>query len=215
MAKDPKLERLLFDREALEAEAWTIHIKTPRYRSMKNEDEREPPGYFERDRIAELDNLSLVRLSLLKRTLEDPKALEELGKIIAKDIADKNTEYGGILPFQGDRLRFNGVSSLSDTDEAYASPLNGFLHGGIMTYHLHALEENMSQYSGPSGSPKSGGGDWSNAKFMDGTDVVITPCGKVEDSPNELWVNVDMYYYDDEGKGRIVDLGMVRVPADI
>ncbi len=217
VARDDELKALLFDRDALLEKAGVIYARASKER-VKFGSPVPDPTYTERPSREALDNLALLRLVLLDRTLADPKARAELGQIVARDIQDKSTEYGGLLLFEkegSDRLVFNHVRSISEDDGSYMSPLSAFLSGGAMTYHLHALDEDHSPYSGPSGRRGQDGADWGYVRSFGGTDVVVTTCGRSQEHPDQLLVNVDMYYYDQEGVGRVIDLGLIEVPVSL
>lgn len=212
---DPALRELLLDRPALLDAARAIEARPPLFRRLLDGFVPER-GYTERPPLEQLDSLALLRIVLIDRALRDEKVLRQIGAIAARDIADTSTEYGGAVLMREGRIVFNNVESLSVQDGAFHSPLSGFLAGGLMTFHLHALAEDTSDYAGPSGkrTDRTGGGDWGCARHFGGTDVVITACGRDPDVPERLRVNLDLYYYDDEGVGRVIDLGMVSVPFD-
>lgn len=210
ISKSQELQELLRDRRRLLAEAAEIYTLPEIARtggvSISS-------GYTERPPLSDLDSMSLLRLVVLHRALKEKRTLAEIGAIVARDIQDKRTEYGGQILLGNGTLHFNNVRSTSESDGSYSNSLSSLLNGGLMSFHLHALTENEPGYAGPSGNPQTAAfGDWSVARSFRRTDVVLTTLGPVEGSTNELWINVDMYYVNDKGMAVVIDLGRHRVP---
>lgn len=212
VANNPEWQRLLFDRAALEHEAQDIYTRAARPRKNPKKVMLKK-GYTERPPIKELDNLALLQLVLLNRALGDDRVISEIGAIAGKDIRDRLGEYGGKVDFSGGRITFKATGSEESQNGGYSSPFNGLFTGGLWLFHLHAIAKDTSDFSGPSGSEDSG--DLADAEHGRRTDIVITTCGRAENEPDKLWVNLDMYYYDDQGSARIIDLGLFKVPVFI
>ncbi|MBI4982917.1 MAG: hypothetical protein HZC15_07305, partial [Candidatus Omnitrophica bacterium] len=170
--------------------------------------------YTERPDLSSLSNIELLRINLLQDSLRQAKFLERIGKVISNDIKDTTTEYGGIIMMSGSRLHLNNVKSHSEFDGSYVNSKYTFFIDGMASFHLHALEIDSSEYSGPSGwVGKYGGGDAACADIYKGVDVVITtmghPRGK-DGKPNtgKVLFNADIYWVNQEGNLVIVDLGI-------
>jgi hypothetical protein len=174
---------------------------------MMNEDK----NYTERPDLGTIDNLNLLRLVMLKEALKDEKTLSEIGRIVSKDLADQKTEYGGQVLWNNGKIKFNNVKAQEWSNNSYSNDLNIFLRGGLMTFHLHATQENDSPYAGPSGHWSGTGlGDWKVAAYSGHVDVVITAAGYTDSSKKAMRVNVDMYYVRD-GRPFVIDLGIYEV----
>lgn len=211
VAKTPAIRRLLFDRRALLAEAKIIYKSEPLFRKKLD---FSSVNYTERPPLDKMDSLALLRLVLLARALKDEKIRAQLGDVVCRDIVDKNTEYGGQVLWNGSGVYFNHVRSISRENGSYGNALNQFFDGGVMNFHLHALEHDNSEYAGPSGNPfGTDGGDWTVSRLLRSTDIVVTTAGFVDKTEKELWVNLDMYYIDDKGQPFVIDLGKHRVPC--
>lgn len=210
VASNPDWQRLLFDRAALEHEAQAIYTRMakPRKNPKKVMLKR---GYTERPPIEELDNLALLQLVILNRALGDDRVIFEIGAIAERDIRDRLGEHGGRVDFSNGRIMFKTAESEESQNGGYSSPFNGLFIGGLWFFHLHAIAKDTSDFSGPSGSEDIG--DLADAVHSRRTDIVITTCDQVENEPDKLWVNLDMYYYDDQGTARIIDLGLFKVPT--
>lgn len=212
VSRTPGLKELLFDRKKLIAEAGKIYDEKSLERTERNFDSKKV--YTERPSLGDMDSISLLRLVLLKRALEDPGVLGKLGEIISRDMQDTTTEYGGEVLWNGTGLYFNNVDSTARFDGAYNNALTRLLEGGFMSFHLHALVPDESKFAGPSGDPWAAlGGDWGCARVYRATDVVITTAGFANDKTEELLINVDMYYVDASGNPFVIDLGLHRVPV--
>ncbi len=213
ISKDHDLENLLSRRADLEREASTLYSRPAVVRKKLNE-YIPSPKHSERPPLSGIDILSLIRIVLLKRALEKPEVLASLGETVSRDVRDKRTEYGGTIFWNGSHLEFNNVVSISEDDGSYQNVLDAFLTGGIMSFHLHALTADESDYSGPSGDPTDlyTGGDWGAARKARYTGIVITTLGE-DTRSTAVKINVDLYYINPKGQQVDVDFGVYLVPS--
>ncbi len=218
--KNPKLQKRLFDKASLIQDAKKIYRRRayPRQLLMTEELKR---GYTERPDLSSLSNMMLLRMNLLYESLQNPKVLRAIGDIVYRDVNDKTTEYGGLFRISNGLATPHNVRSHSENDAAYMSPKYLYFIDGICTFHLHALELDMSQYSGPSGFIDWYEGDVPFVDCYDLVDVVITTMGhpvngKGKPNKNKIKINIDMYWIDktDPAKKRVitVDMGSFNVP---
>jgi hypothetical protein len=212
VARTPDLRALLLDRQRLLADAEEIYASSSLQRANLDV---VIPDYTERPPLLDLDSLALMRLVILKRALADQTVLTEIGRVVARDISDTSTEYGGQILWRDTGAYFNSVRSTSIDNGSYGNTINKFLNGGLMSFHLHALSSNESAFAGPSGDPLNPqhGGDWGFVRTSRITDVVITTTGYSDIEQTSLQINVDMYYIDTEGRYHVIDLGLYRVPV--
>ncbi|MBI4366849.1 MAG: hypothetical protein HY543_08540 [Deltaproteobacteria bacterium] len=212
IAKDPALRALAKDRAALLAEAAGVSAKKNPPLERKKKDFAGVP-YTERPPLTELGTPALLRLALLRRALQRPTFLQELGAIVQGDLRDRRSEHGGIMEWQQGRLHLRSVASVSHNNGAYLNRLDRFLHGGLASFHLHASQPNSAHYAGPSGHPyQADGGDWGVVRAYGVTDVVITTLGYTPGTSDRMRVNVDLYYVDSAGVPFVVDMGQYVVP---
>lgn len=176
----------------------------------------------ERPPVEELSLLNLYRIDLIREALNDPKLLQQLGLIVSHDLVDRKSEHGGMIRLQDGQITLRDQAGVEWDDGAYESKKDYRLSDGICTFHLHALEPDLSVYSGPSGSLLDGTGDLGHCDEVGGTDVVFTTLGHPQGASGpdlgSVRVNVDLYYIDkrepNKKKAHIVDLGEVTVPLD-
>ena len=160
-------------------------------------------GWYKEDFENNKDTLPLVTMIKIKRVLEilqDSQIREQIGSLMEKDINDKNTEYGGHvkLSSQG-KIYFDFYSpTTANSDVSYSRSVVYARDSGksIAGFHFHAVNEDSSQMSGPSGLSDTGGGDLGTAHTTSSDNVVITPIGKGK-------FNVDYY----TPNLQVIDLG--------
>jgi len=212
IANKPHLMKLLKNPKKLLEEVKDIYKKPGVKRKIHGR--KMPTDYTERPELNSARRLALIRMLLLKRSLNNPAFKKRLGKLIAADIKNKKTEMGGYLHAADQRLKIRSVTSVSESNESYGNTISKFLLGGIMTFHFHALREKMKGYEGPSGHPQGRSGDLVYAREYQITDTVITTMGRTKDGKH-LRVNVDMYYVDKTKrppKAVVIDMGVYEVP---
>ncbi len=178
-------------------------------------------AYTERPPLGELSNMQLLRLTMIDEMLRREDVQKHLGALIAKDIGTKTTELGGAIVLQGGRaaLREHQPSSLSN--RSFSSYKYDKLIDGLGTFHLHALEIDNSEYTGPSGWLGMPLVDIGYVDQFNLTDTVFTAMGHPTDENGQpvtssVRVNADVYFIDkrDPRKPilRIIDLGEMVVP---
>lgn len=96
--------------------------------------------------------LQMVRAHIMLDALENQYFIDEIGKVIEENPKDWKTELGGLIVADLVRMRA-GLYDLPATEQNKSfswsiSQLKRVPH--IATYHLHALDENCTQYAGPS-----------------------------------------------------------------
>ncbi len=145
--------------------------------------------------------------------------MRQLGNVIARDVADEQTEYGGVIRLDGADPPLLAIHSYSHSNGEYSTFQNVYLPDGLTSFHLHALTPDNSDYSGPSGLREGDVADAGYVRTTGSTDVVITTLGHpkkegVEDR-SQLLVNIDMYYFDPRIQTiQLVDLGSRTVPFE-
>jgi len=188
---------------------------------LEQEIQRVKSAYTERPDVKTVPSLLLIRSLLLAQGLQDPAALQQLGDIVSRDYLDKSTEYGGLIDSKGAGISFSEIVSHSEFNGAYQNSKYQFWTGGLLSFHLHALELS-SPYEGPSGWLNGLGGDVTFVDYYEATDAVITPLGHPLDATGKedtsrLRVNVDVYTVargakSGAKKAFIIDLGEFIVP---
>jgi hypothetical protein len=249
IASDPALMRFVTHRSELESEVEAHVYRKPAFfrrsidqitsleqrrdslktygvdtHDLESEIQQLKSGYTERPEIKTVPTLLLIRSLLITQGLQDPAALQQLGDIVSRDYLDKSTEYGGLIDSKGAGITFSEVASHSEFDGAYQNAKYQFWTGGLLSFHLHALELS-SPYEGPSGWLNGPGGDLTFVDYYEATDAVITPLGHPLDASgkedqSKLRVNVDVYTVargakSGAKKAFIVDLGEFIVPVNL
>lgn len=144
-----------------------------------------------------------------------------LGNLIAKDITTKKTELGGTILLNGTVASLRETESKAQSDGNFVDHKYPHFINGIATFHLHALEKNMPEWTGPSGYLGSGAADVGWVDEYNVTDTVFSAMGHPvnadgEPQTDKLRVNADVYFVDKRDprnpKLRIIDLGEKIVP---
>ncbi|MBT3865026.1 hypothetical protein HOE67_04970 [Candidatus Peregrinibacteria bacterium] len=223
IANNPQLTELLQNRKELEKTAKTLYKTKPAQRKEVNESVKQQfknKKYTERPNISKINPIQLIKLHLLQKALETEEFKQQIGQIVAQDIKDKTTEKGGVFRYKNNTLVPINQFSFSDSDGGFLSN-NGdlFQAPGIVSFHLHALTPDNSEFSGPSGHfgehSFDSGGDLYVAQMTQSADVTITTMGhpKKPDGTldkTKIKINLDLYYWDNEPV--IIDLGVHTVP---
>ncbi len=181
---DEQLRELFFDRARLleETRGLQAQVHHPR-------EDDEGRLYDETPDLESLDSLNLVRLNLLLRAVRDAQVQQDIGSIVAGDLANTRTEFGGLV-YHDDahHVRFQPVTGVEWGNGSYVGQYYWPLLSALGTFHLHALGNGTSHhYSGPSVP------DLRVARMTNTTGVVIT---LLERSGTAYAVNVDFYYID-------------------
>lgn len=107
--------------------------------------------------ISELSINQNKIIYLMLTSLKDPSFVNEIGRIIKKDIENKYTEFGGIVEFkENGKINLRWLESeligLKDkkNDGRYLIPKNENLLPKIAYFHLHADTYNETLFAGPS-----------------------------------------------------------------
>jgi hypothetical protein len=198
-------------------ESFKKHKTSEQIRKEKERIEGLKKGYTERLPIEAISNLQMLRLYLLQKALKDEKFLKQIGKLISDDTRDKTTEYGGSISFKkGGLLKMESIRSHSEFDGEFDHIKYDHFIGGVLSFHMHALDIDNSKYSGPSGWLYARRGDITYVDLYNQTDVVITTMGHPPDGDlNKFVVNLDMYWVDKRKipkRAMIIDLGKYVVP---
>lgn len=177
-----------------------------------------PPPYSERPDPESLDTLNLLRASLWLDALEDDRFLADVGRIVGEDRADPSTEGGGFAPWRNGQLALDSITSRAVNNGAFGPSTDARFHGGITSFHLHAILHDNTVFSGPSGDIRVLGADVGYVRGTRSTDVVWTTMGHptvngVEDT-SRMRVNFDVYYVHEHPEPTlyVVDLGERLVP---
>ena len=205
ISRNPELKKLFDNKRDLLSEIESISDFEHITRSLWGMGRPPQVGYTENPDLKKLNRLALIRLYLLKNTLQKEHFLDELGKIILEDIYDETTEYGGYLSMgENGSLAIVNVESISENDSAYGNELNWYLDGGIISWHNHALSLNESVFAGPS-LP-----DLMSARRCGRSGIVFTTAG-LNEKGDKIKVNADFYYFDGI-EYKVIDLGILKIP---
>jgi hypothetical protein len=178
-------------------------------------------AYTERPPLAELSNLQLLRITMIDEMLKRADVREHLGSLITKDIATQTTELGGAIVVQEGRAALREHQSSASNNGNFSSYKYDNLIDGLATFHLHALDVDNSEYTGPSGWLGMPLADIGYVERFNLTDTVFTAMGHPtndlgEPMTDSIRVNTDVYFVDkrDPRKSvlRIIDLGETIVP---
>lgn len=105
-------------------------------------------------KVPELNLGQLQRIYLMYEYLKDSSCLQEMGKIIEEDIADKYAEHGGIILFNKNKLHFKTFESYEPrtlhNNRFYGPPDETFTTPSIGKFHLHAEYYDESKSANPS-----------------------------------------------------------------
>ncbi|MEM6731155.1 MAG: hypothetical protein AAF658_06345, partial [Myxococcota bacterium] len=166
-----------------------------------------------------LEPLDALRAVLWDEAMEHESFRRELGVLVAADIAHGGSESGGVSELDSNgELRLRSIQPRGLDDSSYYVSGDPNFHGGVTSFHFHALEADFTGYSGPSGSLTASGGDVGFVEHVRGTDVVVTTLGHPEINgradTSRIRVNVDLYTVDHLPKRtlQIVDLGVFTIP---
>ncbi len=181
---DAHLRELFFDRRRLLEETRRLQTRTNHPRS-----DDEGRLYNETPELKSLDSLNLVRLNLLLRALQDATVRYTLRDIVADDLANRRTEFGGVMYIDDvHHVRFQQVAGREGNNSSYAGEYYLPLLHALGTFHLHATGGgNDHRYSGPSVP------DLRVARMTNTTGVVVTLLGQ---SRTNYMLGVDFYYVD-------------------
>lgn len=171
--------------------------------------------YTESPALETLPTLDLTRIQHVAQALKTKAFQEAIGTMVARDIADKTTEHGGILDFVDGQLLPISLPSESHNDGSYAGQLHKEFHGGLTTFHFHALSVDETEYSGPSGYGAEGGSDFGSTRAFNSPGVVLTSLNHPEGNIEKLIINADYYFTlktGGEEKQIVLDLGTFEVP---
>lgn len=113
---------------------------------------------FELNNMRRINSLDLMRVVLIRRSLENLDTLREMERLMRTDFQDGKGETGGTVGIGSDGgLLFDAHRSLGERDDRmvrFASPMPR----GIADFHFHARKADDPKLAGPSDL------DWSNAK---------------------------------------------------
>lgn len=215
MTRSPELRFLAKDRGTL-TDSVAARLESPpdRYLDSYVFATSEDPTALDR-----WSTLDLVRVSMLQAALDDSEFREELGRIVAGDLADKGTEFFGDVVFTAARLRLRPRfpehlnndgsmgSSLEDEPSLHWLPFPErlpALHDAWMGYHLHARWPD-------DGALRASPGDQGVSRRLDQPELII-----VADHPGyeaEGHIRVSMVLYRD-GVHALIGTRTVPLPAD-
>ncbi|MFH1503573.1 MAG: hypothetical protein ABIE36_02865 [Candidatus Diapherotrites archaeon] len=104
--------------------------------------------------INDLSLKQLQRIFLVLESLKNPSSLQEIGKIIKDDVADKYAEHGGIILSQKDKIYFKTLESWIKRDTMY-NEMYGFqdkdsIPPNLGSFHLHASVYDEEKHANPS-----------------------------------------------------------------
>ncbi len=104
--------------------------------------------------VSELTLNQLQRIYLIYEHLEDSSSIQDMGKIIEKDVVDVYAEHGGIILFNKNKIYFKTLESYVKRDTSnnvlYGAPDETYLIPNIGYFHLHATSHNEKESANPS-----------------------------------------------------------------
>lgn len=176
--------------------------------------------YSERPDFQTLPYMNRMRIYILTQAIKNSDFQTLLWEITTNDLNDNTTEYGWIISYRDwDILPIN-LPSLSDDDGSYHGYYNHDFHGGITSFHLHALEIDSSEYAGPSWY-WSWSWDFWRASAVNDSDVVFTTLWYPIDEygnpdTSRIRLNADYYFIDKRDPENhiqvVYDMGIISVP---
>jgi hypothetical protein len=105
-------------------------------------------------KVQELTLGQLQRIYLMYEYLNDTACLQEMGKIIDDDVADKYAEHGGIVLFDKKKINFKTFESyetrIPGHNRFYGPPEATFTTPSIAKFHLHAEDYDEGDSANPS-----------------------------------------------------------------
>ncbi len=217
----PKLKELYFDQNKLDKAIEKLAGANPNIierRSKQLHMEQGLSQYTERPSLEELPQIDKIKLFLGFEAMQDGKTRDDIDKLIAKDITDeKGSELGGVVVWRGKPV-FEELPPLQMGDNKSFDPAekievkyfgesarrpgsddsryNNF-NGGIINFHLHAINYDNSDYAGPSGHIQkpmdwlSDAGDFGHTRQTGQAGLVITTLGL--NSEGAVSWNADFY----------------------
>lgn len=213
--KDENLKKEFHDREKMLAELQEMYNAYPpiprtelidaayleETKTEDNEDEvnekikKIESSYTERPCLKHIPDFYLLKLYILKKSLESPEFLDRVGKIALKDLTDKTSEYIGNVSLKKGLCELYEMPVFNQSD--YACRPRRFSGSSFCTWHAHFIAP-APKLCGPSGS------DIKTVVKTNIPDLVMTLKKYKDDST--IIVNFDFYFVH-LGKAYIVDLG--------
>jgi len=175
-------------------------------------------NYTERPVLSGLSRLQLLKIYLIKKTLKDKNILEKIADMAARDLQDKDHEYGGKFYIDDNsKVQLQEVKSKIKDDESYSPDPEELFSNCFATTHLHMQAEGLCS---PSGYLRASSGDITYTDKNDISDLLISVMYRSENK-NILgfYFNLDFYFTDkrnpQEHKAVIIDLGRIELPVNI
>lgn len=166
------------------------------------------------EQIKECDVLQLLKIYTILNSFENEEFCDKIGKLVDDDLKDKNHEHGGLVQLEKNKLEFkNYPSMLGDgplCNKSYRPSEEYFedaSKGCFGQYHFHAVEEDSTKSSGPSGTWDYLTGDisWYCDRWAHDKGYVIFIITKLKGK--NFNVDICLRDYMEEMSGKIIDLG--------